>query len=91
MMLLMNKIKLNNKQMNEQECFGKAVSYIEGRKTLESQKIMTDTIKDFYKTAQIMKLEEVTHVIEQSGILEQNNALEQGNTADFNDIIEVQF
>lgn len=91
MMLLMNKIKLNNKQMNEQECFGKAVSYIEGRKTLESQKIMTDTIKDFYKTAQIMKLEDVTHVIEQSGILEQNNALEQGNTADFNDIIEVQF
>ena len=87
MMLLMNKIKLNHKQMNEQECFGKAVSYIEGRKTLESQKIMTDTIKDFYKTAQIMKLEDVTHVIEQSGILEQNNALEQGNTADFNDII----
>lgn len=89
MMLLMNKIKLNHKQMNEQECFGKAVSYIEGRKTLESQKIMTDTIKDFYKTAQIMKLEEVTHVIEQSGILEQNNALEQGNTADFNDIIVI--
>ena len=89
MMLLMNKIKLNNKQMNEQECFGKAVSYIEGRKTLESQKIMTDTIKDFYKTAQIMKLEEVTHVIEQSGLLEQNNALEQDNTADFNDIIEI--
>lgn len=89
MMLLMNKIKLNHKQMNEQECFGKAVSYIEGRKTLESQKIMTDTIKDFYKTAQIMKLEDVTHVIEQSGILEQNNALEQGNTADFNDIIVI--
>ena len=86
MMLLMNKIKLNHKQMSEQECFKKAVSYIDGRKTLEAQKIMTDTIKDFYKTAQIMKLEEITHVIEQSGILEQNNALEQGNTADFNNI-----
>lgn len=91
MMLLMNKIKLNHKQMNEQECFEKAVSYIEGRKTLEAQNIMTDTIKDFYKTAQIMKLEEVTHVIEQSGLLEQSNALEQDNTSDFNDIIEIQF
>lgn len=91
MMILMNKIKLNHKQMSKQECFKKAVSYIEGRKTLEAQKIMTDTMKDFYKTAQIMKLEEVTHVIEQSGLLEQNNALEQDNTADFNDIIEIQF
>ena len=89
MMLLMNKIKLNHKQMSEQECFKKAVSYVEGRKTLEAQKIMTETMKDFYKTAKTMKLEEVTHAIEQSGILEQNNALEQGDTANFNNIIVI--
>ena len=89
MMLLMNKIKLNHKQMSEQECFKKAVSYVEGRKTLEAQKIMTETMKDFYKTAKTMKLEEVTHAIEQSGILEQNNALEQGNTSNFNNIIVI--
>ena len=89
MMLLMNKIKLNHKQMSEQECFKKAVSYVEGRKTLEAQKIMTETMKDFYKTAKTMKLEEVTHAIEQSCILEQNNALEQGNTSNFNNIIVI--
>ena len=50
---------------------------------------MAETMKDFYKTAKTMKLEEVTHAIEQSGILEQNNALEQGDTANFNNIIVI--
>lgn len=89
MRILINKIKLNHKEMDEKECFKKAVSYFDGRKILEAKNIITDTMKDFYETAKTMKLEGATLVIEQSGLLEQNNALEQSDPIDSSNIIEI--